>query len=284
MDGEERGRSGSGRGGDRREPAGKGGGKSGRRRPIGIDKASRTAGAPPRRGSAATGGKAVARPELPEDAEVDLPKGVLRELQRQTRTGPEQRDVLVAVTIASSALEDEDGATAVPYLAWAKEVAPRSVTIRESLGVALYLTGDYAAALTELQTYRRLGGKPDQNHLIADCLRAVGRGTDRIPELIEEMVSDAPADRVTEGVIVWGSHLADRGELAAGRAVIRRRVEALDAADGDIEEHLLRLWYVAADLAERDGDRDTARTFFERVAASTDGFFDTEERLERLRT
>lgn len=256
--------------------------KGARRRPIGIDKAKRTEGAPPRRLPAGPGAPRPQRPDLPEDAEVDLPKGVLRELQRQTKTGPEQRDVLAAVTIASRALEDEDGETARPYLAWAKAVAPRSVTIREGLGVALYLTGDYHGALTELQTYRRLAGKPDQNHLIADCLRAVGRGTDRIPELVEEMAGAAPADRHTEGVIVWGSYLADRGDLAAGRAVVRRRVDELDAEGGDIEEHHLRLWYVAGDLAERDDDEATARAFFERIAATSEGFFDAEERLERL--
>lgn len=284
------GRSGSGRGsggrggdrGQRRGEADDGGRREKRgstpRQPAGIDRARRTAGAPPRPSDR---GARVRKPDLPEDATFDLPRGVVGEIKRHSR-GREQRDVLVAVSMAAEALEEDDGSRALPYLQWAKEEAPRSPSIRESLGIAHYLVGDYAAALTELQTYRRLSARPDQNHLIADCLRALGRGTDRIPELVGEMDGESPADRHTEAVIVWGSHLADRGELAAGRAVIRRRVEALDDGDLDVEEHHLRLWYVAADLAERDGDTDAAVEYLERIVEQAEGFFDAEERLERL--
>ena len=255
--------------------------RRGPNKPVGIERASRTKGAPPRRPSRRS--DAPERPELPTDAPVDLPKGVVRELKRQIRGEEVRSAALVAMTLASDALEDEDGETARPYLEWLRAVAPRSAAVRESLGVALYLTEDYAGALSELQTYRRMTSRPDQNHVIADCLRALGRGTDRIPELVEEMEGDAPPDRLTEGVIVWGSHLADRGDLAAGRAVVRRRAEALDRDDEPIGEHHLRLWYVAGDLAERDGDEDQAARYFGRIAEQVEGFFDTEERFARLR-
>lgn len=267
-----RGRTGDGRSGDRK----------GGRRPVGIERASRTAGAPPRQPQPKATERRVPKPELPKELEVDLPKGVIREIKRQVRGADEREDVLRAMTLAAAALDDEVGETAVPYLVWAKDVAPRAPSVRESLGIALYLTEDYAAALTELQTYRRFAGKPDQNHVIADCLRALGRGTDRIPELVEEMMDAAPPDRVTEGVIVWGSYLADRGDLDAGRAVVRRRVETLDRDESEVEEHHLRLWYVAGDLAERDGDLQQARAFFQRISDHVEGFFDTEERLEAL--
>ena len=250
-----------------------------RHRPVGIDRAKRTKGAPPRPSKQT---RTPPRPDLPTDAPVDLPKGVVRELKRQIRAEDVREPALVAMTLASDALEDEDGATALPYLTWLRAVAPRSAAVRESLGVALYLTEDFAGALSELQTYRRMTSRPDQNHVIADCLRALERGTDRIPELVEEMEGEAPDERITEGVIVWGSHLADRGDLAAGRAVVRRRAEALDREENPVEEHHLRLWYVAGDLAERDDDRDAAVRYFERIAEHVEGFFDTDERLARL--
>src|SRR5439155_466722 len=56
----------------------------------------------------------------------------------------------------------------------AKELAPRSGAVREVLGMALYRAGRFQEALRELQAYRRLTGRLDQNHLIADSHRALG--------------------------------------------------------------------------------------------------------------
>lgn len=259
------------------------GGERGRRsssprQPVGLDRAVRTPGAPPR--APRTDADAPPRPDLP-DVEPDLPRGVKRELQRNVADHARADEAAVALTIASEALEDEDGAAALPYAEWVRHLAPRSPSAREALGVARYLTGDFGGALTELQAYRRLTDRPDQNHVIADCLRAVGRSAERIPALVEEMRDRAPEDRVTEGMIVWASSLADGGDVPAGRAVLRRRMEELPA---EVEEHHLRLWYVAGDLAERAGDRDEARRLFVRIVDGVDEpFFDAAERAERLR-
>lgn len=262
----------------RRDPSSVGG----RRQPSGIEKAQRTPGAPPRRPVAKT--QRAPKPELPTNVRPELPKAVLREIRKAVQNDHLLADeISVALWLGSEAIDADEPETALPYLVWAKDVVPRSPAIREALGVARYLTEDYASALTELQAYRRLSGRADQNHLIADCLRALGRETDKIADLVEEMrdAEDVPVDRRAEGVIVWASALADGGDIGAGRAVIRRQLEVLPAG-GDPTEPELRLWYVAGDLAERAEDRDDARRWFSRIAEEDPELFDVDERLEQL--
>lgn len=296
----------SGGGPDRRGSGGRGGGERGRDRspgrrggkgrprdddasrsvttrgPVGIENATRTPGALPRR--APEGAEAAPdRPEMDADREVTLPRAVVRELRRSVRKAQDADEAALALSIGSDLLEERQGEDALPYLRWAKHLAPRSAAVREALGVALYLAEDYAGALSELQAYRRFTSKADQNHLVADCQRALGRGTDRIPELIEAMQDDTvPLDRRIEGLIVWASTLADDGDVGAGRAVLRRAIAEHDASEEPDVAHL-RLWYVAGDLAQRAGDREDARRHFERIDAVAEGFFDVDERLDRLR-
>lgn len=148
--------------------------------------------------------------------------------------------------------------------------------------MAHYLAGDYAGALHELQTYRRLSGQQDQNHLIADCLRALDRGTDRVAESVQAMdPAEVGADRYAEGHLVWAAALADAGDVAGGRAVLRRVLDE-GALPDQPEEHDLRLWYVAGDLAERAGDYADARRWFGRLADAVPGAFDVDARLRGM--
>lgn len=234
----------------------------------------------------------VPRPDLPRDHAVSLPRAVVREVERAAR-GRHGADAVTALDIGSRLLDEEDGAGALPYLDWARTVAPRVGVIREAVGVARYLTGDFATALGELRTYRRLTGRQDQNHLIADCLRALGRSTEDIEAAVRAMVGGesgprsaqprevVPEDRITEAVIVLASAVADEGDLARARRLVAERAAQIDGSPP--EEQHLRLWYVGADLAERAGDRADARSYLERIRQQTTGFFDVDDRLGRLR-
>src|SRR5690606_20408852 len=115
-----------------------------------------------------------------------------------------------------------------------------------------YLRGEFKAALTELRAYKRLSGRDDQDHLVADCLRGSGAPPAEVGEVVQAMVGgDAPADRRLEALLVWAGTVADAGDVAAGRAVLRRADRDLvDAAGPDARD---RLTYVAGDLAERAG-------------------------------
>ena len=153
--------------------------------------------------------------------------------------------------------------------------------VREGLGIAHYLAGQFDDAQRELQAYRRMSGRPEQNHLLADAARALGR-TEKVVELVDEMAAAhaagrLPLDRLVEGIIVQAGIRADAGELAAALAILERAPlpDALGEPHG-------RVWYAAGDIAERMGDRDAAREWFEAVLAVDEDLLDARERLEAL--
>lgn len=252
-----------------RSRAGATGGRSGSPRPDRDERPARRAR--PR----------APRPELPEDVRPSLPGGVRRELKQHVRGRELADDVGLCLMLAGEAIDDDAPEAALPYLAWAKEVAPRAPSIREGLAVAHYLAGDFRAALNELRAYRRLSGANDQDHLLADCLRATGHATHEVAEVVQAMVdSDAPADRRLEALLVWAGAVADAGDLAAARAVLRRADRTLVDAAGP--EAMDRLTYVAGDLAARDGDLAAARRAFTRLAEDPDDPYGVVERLDAL--
>ncbi|GAA1057598.1 hypothetical protein GCM10017608_17790 [Agromyces luteolus] len=82
---------------------------------------------------------------------------------------------------ASEALED-DPALAHRHALSASRRAGRVAVVRETLAITAYATGDFALALRELRTYRRISGNDDQIALMVDSERGVGR-PDRALEL-----------------------------------------------------------------------------------------------------
>ncbi|MEX2422095.1 MAG: hypothetical protein WD670_09795, partial [Actinomycetota bacterium] len=131
--------------------------------------------------------------------------------------------------------------------------------------------------------YRRITGRIDQNHVIADCLRALGRDIEQVATAADALIADqqAPEDRRAEAVIIWASALADSGDVAGGRALLRRFLERRRSGDA---EHDLRVRIVAAELAERDRDTAQAVRELELIVAIDPEFLDASERLEGLRT
>jgi hypothetical protein len=248
-------------------------------KPVGADRARKRDDAPPRRRSAAP--PAPRRPQLP-DEEPQLPKAVRKDLERTLGPGRKSQDVALALSVGSAAIDEGLVDVALEMLAWAKHEAPRVAAIREAYGVARYLDEDFAGALTELQAYNRITGRVDQNHLIADCHRALGRDVERIAAAAEPLLEDgrAPADRRAEAAIVLAAALADAGQVAEGRAVLR---DALAERRDRDDDHHLRLRSLAADLALRAGDRDAAVRQLEVLAAAEpEGAYDAVERLAEL--
>jgi hypothetical protein len=265
------------RGGTERRPA---------RGPAGLERAQKRSDAPPRTprtDPATTGEGRMPEPPLAADAPIDVPKKTRKSVEKNASDITHAKRVLQHLTLALSALDERDGRTAIPHLQYIKSQLPRLALIREALGVALYLEEDYKTALSELATYRRLSGGVEHNHLVADALRAIGQGQDKIPGLIRDMENEDATDVTDEaryeGRIVWASWLAETGDIGAARAVL---TPTLNETVDQIEEHHLRLWYVAADLATRAGDTDTARSWFARIIESSNSFFDAEQRHANL--
>jgi tetratricopeptide (TPR) repeat protein len=221
------------------------------REPIGRDRA-RGAGTP-RRGAAPRPTPAPERPELPSDHRVELRGPVRKEVERRVSPKGRARDVLTCLDLGSAASERGDHAEALRLLRWAKHLAPRLALVREALGIALYRAEEFRAALTELQAYRRLAGSADQNHLVADCMRATGAAADESAAVALELVEDQRAEpaRRLEAAIVAAAALEEAGQRRRARTVLEGVAEP--AARADDEARARRHWF-AAELAERDGD------------------------------
>ena len=91
------------------------------------------------------------------------------------------------------------------------------------LGLALYGQERWHEALTELKAYRRMSGRADQNHVIADCLRAVGKPAEAVPLAEEALHAKVSNEAKAEAVIVAASALADQGRFAEALAFLGSR-------------------------------------------------------------
>jgi len=122
-------------------------------------------------------------------------------------------------------------------------------------------------------------GQVDQNHLIADCLRAVGKPAEVVP-LADEVLREkrAPHEVKAEAVIVAASCLADQGRYAEALAFLGRAKTRADVA----EPYTLRLWYVKGDILERAGRREEAAAEFRKILRHDSAAFDVAERLAQL--
>jgi tetratricopeptide (TPR) repeat protein len=175
-------------------------------------------------------------------------------------------------------LERDRAAAAVTAAMHAKDLAPRSGSVREVLGIALYRAGRFRDALRELQAYRRITGRLDQNHLIADSHRALGSPERAIDPAREALKARIPDEVRAEAAIVGASALADLGRFGEALSMVR----ASPAGERLSRGFDLRVWYVTGDVLERAGRRTEAAEEFRRIIRHDPGAFDAAERLARL--
>jgi len=119
-------------------------------------------------------------------------------------------------------LIDEDPERAHLHALAASRRAGRVAVVRESVAITAYAMGDFALALRELRTYRRISGSDDQIALIVDSERGMGRPDRALEEARAVDRSALPtATRVALAIAMSGARL-DRGEteLALGELEI----------------------------------------------------------------
>jgi tetratricopeptide (TPR) repeat protein len=160
----------------------------------------------------------------------------------------------------------------------AKALASRSGAVREVLGLALYRRGRFREALRELQAYRRLTGRADQNHLIADAHRAVGAPERALPLVREALDGKVRDDVRAEAAVVGAAALADLGRFQEALALLG----PVASSSGSARPHDLRVWYVRADVLERAGRTREAVREFRRILRYDPQAYDVAERLSRL--
>ncbi|MCW2166376.1 hypothetical protein B0I12_003548 [Microbacterium hydrothermale] len=112
-------------------------------------------------------------PELPEDVTAfDLPGAARNELKTLSKDNADN----VARHLAMAArLIHDDPALAHQHALAASRSAGRVGVVRETVAITAYAVGDFALALRELRTHRRITGSDEQLPLIVDSERGVGR-------------------------------------------------------------------------------------------------------------
>jgi tetratricopeptide (TPR) repeat protein len=130
-----------------------------------------------------------------------------------------------------------------------------------------------------MQTYRRVSGRADQNHIIADCLRALGRPERAVP-LAEEALAAKGVSLAAkaEAVIVAASALADQGKFDQALGLLRRVRTREDVAGPEV----IRIWYVTGDILSRAGRKQEAAREFRKIMRHDASAYDVAERVAQL--
>jgi tetratricopeptide (TPR) repeat protein len=198
----------------------------------------------------------------------------LRTLSKENAEGVAQHLVMVAALLEADDLEG-----ALAHAETAVRRAGRVPAAREALGLVAYRLGDWARALAEFRTARRLSGSSHMLALMVDCERGLGR-----PERALELATSPEARTLA---------VEDRVELAIVVSGIRRDLGQLDASLLALDIPQLkgtarkpwsaRLAYAQAEALLALGRAGEARTWFARAAdVDEDLQTDAADRLAEL--
>lgn len=220
---------------------------------------------------------APAGPPIPEHVDVGLlDRSVRAELRSLSKP---KADAIARYLVAAGELLDSDPERALAHARAARTLTSRVAAVREAVGLAAYHAGEWAEALTELRTARRISGDPRNLAVLADCERALGR-----PELAVRMLDDPDVRRLdaetrAELFIVVAGARRDLGQLDAALAVLAR-----GGLDRDRPRPgAARLWYAYADALAAAGRTEDAISWFGASAAlDVEGELDAAERAAAL--
>lgn len=158
-------------------------------------------------------------PPVDEDATPsELDRSAWRELKALTK---ENAEWVAGHLVMASRVVDEDPERAHKHALAASRRAGRIPVVRETVGITAYLLGDFALALRELRTYRRLSGSNDQVPMMVDCERGLGR-----PDKALELAGEVNRSELSASIAV---------ELAIARSGARLDLGHLDLALQELE-------------------------------------------------
>nr|WP_242600048.1 hypothetical protein [Dermacoccus nishinomiyaensis] len=174
---------------------------------------------------------------------------------------------------------DENPEKALDHAQHAVSRAGRVPAAREALGLMLYRTGEFAEALREFRTARRLSGSDHLLPYMVDCERGLGR-YERALELANSPEAQrlSEADNIELAIVVSGVR-RDMGQSRA--AVVGLRIPALQKAT--TQPWAARLFYAYADALLDLGEQEEARAWFVKAdAADRDGETDAADRIDQI--
>lgn len=211
---------------------------------------------------------------VPEDVNPrDLDPEVRQELRSLAK---DTADLAAQHLVMTGRLLDEDPETALAHARAAGALAGRIGPVREAVGLAAYAAQEWAEALSELRTARRITGRAEHLAVLADCERALGR-----PERALAVLEDPDVPRLEQAarvelVIVVAGARRDLGQPDAAVLLLQGPARATTAR----RPWATRLWYAYADALLAAAREDEAREWFAK-AAEQDGQGETDA-LDRL--
>lgn len=208
---------------------------------------------------------------MPEDVKPqDLEASARRELRALGRANAEN---VARHLIMLQRLLDTDPELAHQHARYVASHAGRVAVVRESAGIAAYLSGHYQEALRDIRAARRLSGLDLHRAIEADCERALGN-LDRALKAAQG-ADPAQLDDQEEAEIamVVSGIRHEMGQTELGLVVIE---EAILMFRGD-RETLRRLHSVRADRLEELGRVEEAEAVRVRIG---EGPQEVEEEIE----
>ncbi|WP_157172553.1 tetratricopeptide repeat protein, partial [Nocardia pneumoniae] len=216
-------------------------------------------------------------PDLPDEVQAtDLDPAVRRDLLSLDKGNAETvaRHLVMAVRLV-----DDDPGLALAHARAARQRAGRIAVVRETAGVVAYHAGEWAEALSELRTARRMSGGSGLLAVMADCERGLGRPERAIELGRSDEARALRGDEATELRIVVAGARMDLGQY--DQAVVTLQTSDLDPSRTG--SAAARLFYAYADALVAAGRTDEGLTWFLNAAsADVDGETDAEERAAEL--
>lgn len=216
-------------------------------------------------------------PDLPDDVQAsDLDTAVRRDLLSLDKGNAETvaRHLVMAVRLV-----EDDPRLALAHARAARQRAGRIAVVRETAGVVAYHAGEWAEALSELRTARRMSGGHGLLAVMADCERGLGRPERAIELGRSDEARTLSGDEATELRIVVAGARMDLGQY--DQAVVTLQTSDLDPERTG--SAAARLFYAYADALVAAGRTDEGLTWFLNAAsADLDGETDAEERADEL--
>jgi tetratricopeptide (TPR) repeat protein len=176
-------------------------------------------------------------------------------------------------------LIEDDPELALAHARAARQRAGRIAVVRETAGVIAYHAGEWAEALSELRTARRMSGGAGLLAVMADCERGLGRPERAIELGRSDEARHLAGEEATELRIVVAGARMDLGQY--DQAVVTLQTPELDPAR--LGAASARLFYAYAEALLAAGRPEEAlKWFLNTAAADLEGDTDAEERAEEL--
>ncbi len=216
-------------------------------------------------------------PPIPDDVQ---PKDLDRVARTQLKTLSKENADEVARHLAMAArLIDEDPALAHRHATSAARRAGRIGVVRETLAITAYSIEDYALALRELRTYRRISGNNDQLPMMVDSERGLGR-PDKALELGRSVDrTTLPVAVQVELAIAMSGARLDLGQRDA--ALVELEITQLDPARAySWSPSLFDAYATVLEELGRQGEADEWFARSERAASALSGDDDGDDVVE----